>query len=95
MKYYKLLLLVSSFFISSTIYAGEVQKFGDIDEDADGYISKMEANDYDELKSNWMKADADKDGKLDVSEFSAFEGMGMFQPAEDSSEPEPGAAPTK
>jgi len=94
MKYYQILLLAITFFIGSNINAGEVRIFDDIDGNGDGYISKEEVNDLDEIKSNWMKADTDKDGKLDVSEFSAFEGRERFEPPQ-VAEPEPGAAPTK
>jgi len=94
MKYYRSLLLVLAFLYSVNILAEELQTFDDVDEDGDGYITKKEAKDLTEIQTNWMKADTDKDGKIDVSEFSAFEGREMFQPA-DVEEPEPGAAPTQ
>jgi len=68
--------------------------FDEIDADGNGFISKAEVKNRKELRDNWKKADKDKDNQLDVSEFSAFEGREMFQPAEDAEEPEPGAAPT-
>ena len=93
MKYYRLLILVLMLFFCGNIFAEEVKLFDDIDDNGDGYITKQEARDLTEIKANWGKADTDKDGKIDVSEFSAFEGREMFQPVE-VEEPEPGAAPT-
>ncbi|MDH5258378.1 MAG: hypothetical protein OEX07_10225 [Gammaproteobacteria bacterium] len=95
MKFYQILLLAITFSSYTSINAGEVKTFDDIDSDGDGYISKKEANDIDHVKSNWTAADKDNDGKLDVSEFSAFEGKDKFQPPETMEEPEPGAAPTQ
>ena len=93
MKYYRLLLPVLFIFFCSNVIAEEVRNFDDVDEDGDGYITKKEARDLTEMKTNWMKADVDQDGKIDVSEFSAFEGRNMFAPV-DVEEPEPGAAPS-
>lgn len=73
------------------VYAAN-QVFDDIDTDKDGYISKSEAEANKSIQSNWDKVDRDMNGKVDISEFSAFEGEGMFQPPE-LEEPEPGAAP--
>lgn len=91
MKYSQMLLLVFLCFCSS-LYAQQI--FDEIDGDGDGYISQSEANVRADITQNWSKADLDKDGRLDVSEFSAFEGREMFVPAE-VEEPEPGAAPTR
>ena len=93
MKFYQFFLFVVVFFTYSSLNAGEMQKFGDIDENADGFISQTEANDHDKIKTNWKAADMDKNGKLDRSEFSAFESSKVFQPVEPE-DPEPGAAPT-
>jgi len=94
MKYYRLLIFAFVLFFCGNVVAEKVQNFDDVDEDGDGYITKNEAKDLTEIKKNWTKADTDKDGKIDVAEFSAFEGREMFQPAE-VEEPEPGAAPTR
>ena len=94
MSSYRFLLLVLMLFFCGSVFADKVQIFDDIDGDGDGYITKTEAEGLTEIKENWKKADSDKDGKIDVSEFSAFEGRNMFQPAE-VEEPEPGAAPTE
>lgn len=56
--------------------------FQDMDRNQDGYLSREEAREHEELSKQWEKADANHDGKLDQSEFSAFE----------ESEPEDGAA---
>ena len=93
MKYYRILIPVLMLFFCSSVFAENMQVFDDIDSDGDGYITKKEARDLTAIKSDWKKADRDNDGKIDVAEFSAFEGRDMFQPA-DVEEPEPGAAPT-
>jgi len=66
-----------------------------LDKDGDGYISIMEATGHDELLRNWSVLDHDSDGKIELSEFSAFEdkqGPAQFFEPPDVS-PEPGAAP--
>ena len=88
--------VVVALFMMSFAIAGTTDKtmFNQFDTDGDGYISKQEASQREDLQKNWEQADKDNDNKLDVSEFSAFESREMFQPAE-VEEPEPGAAPTR
>jgi len=66
-----------------------------LDKDGDGYISIVEATGHTELLRNWSRLDHDSDGKIELSEFSAFESQEapaeFFVPPEVS--PEPGAAP--
>jgi Ca2+-binding EF-hand superfamily protein len=68
--------------------------FSIMDKDGDGYISIVEATGNAELIRDWAKFDLDNDGKIEVSEFSAFEsksgGAENYVPPEDL---EPGAAP--
>ena len=85
-----ILLLV---FTVGIAHAEKLQIFDDIDTDGDGYISKSESKSNMNIRNNWTAADTDKDGKIDISEFSAFEGKTTFQPPE-LEEPEPGAAPS-
>lgn len=66
--------------------------FEAIDVDGDGYISAQEAQARPDLQESWAASDANEDGVLDISEFSAFEGQGRLTPPE-SEIPEPGAAP--
>ena len=90
----KLIAIVTLFTASSFLIAAEVPKtFDELDTDHDGYISKSEAQNTKDLSKDWAKADKDKNDKLDVSEFSAFESKGRFVPPEESEEPEIGAAP--
>ena len=56
--------------------------FESLDRNKDGFLSREEASEHDELSHNWDEADLNHDGKLDESEFSAFE----------DSEPDSGSA---
>lgn len=51
----------------------EQQRFKTIDTDGDGFISEAEAREHHRLLESWKKADLNSDGKIDQSEFSAFE----------------------
>lgn len=79
--------------VAGGLGAEEVKMFEDLDADSDGYISKTEAMAQKSIAKNWMKADKDKDGRLDISEFSAFEAIEAFVPPDDREISEPGAAP--
>lgn len=47
--------------------------FNKLDANQDGYISQEEAKVHAELSQGWSDADLNRDGKLEESEFSAFE----------------------
>jgi hypothetical protein len=79
--------------VVTALSAEEVKTFEDLDINADGYISKDEAAAQKSIKRNWAKVDADKNDRIDISEFSAFESEGRFTPPEESEVAEPGAAP--
>lgn len=49
------------------------QSFEQLDQDKDGKISQEEAGANLELTGYWVELDANKDGSLDVTEFSRFE----------------------
>ena len=49
------------------------RRFNAIDTNRDGYISEQEANKQQRLLKSWGKADLNSDGKIDQTEFSAFE----------------------
>lgn len=49
------------------------ERFDKLDANHDGYISQTEARAHERLRERWSVADKDKDGKLEASEFSAFE----------------------
>ena len=85
--------LVLGLGVVTALSAEEVKTFEDLDVDTNGYISKDEAKAQDSIKRNWAKVDTNKDGHIDISEFSAFESIGKFEPPEDSEVAEPGAAP--
>ena len=79
--------------VITTAIGAPVLTFEDIDINADGYISKQEAQAYKDMSTNWTKVDADKDGRADADEFSRFEAIGRFSPPDDAEISEPGAAP--
>ena len=47
--------------------------FNKLDKNHDGYISQDESKADADLSLNWKSADKNRDGKLEESEFSAFE----------------------
>lgn len=55
------------------VWLEERRRFDAIDADGDGYISEQEANEQRRLLKSWGKADLNSDGKIDQTEFSAFE----------------------
>ena len=85
--------LVLGLGVATALSAEEVLTFDDMDVDSNGYISMDEAKAQKSINRNWAKIDADKDGNIDISEFSAFESIGRYVPPVESEIPEPGAAP--
>ena len=67
--------------------------FEELDRDANGYISKSEAGAREDLEANFATVDKDGDGKLNINEYQAYQGMGRMTPPEESEVSEPGAAP--
>lgn len=49
------------------------QKFGYYDKDKNGMITKQEASIRTDFTEKWKNLDANGDGQVDLSEFSAFE----------------------
>lgn len=83
---------VLSIAISQSAFAVEKPiTFDQLDADGNGYISKEEAAERADLNAKWATADKNADGKVDISEFSAFEVR--MVPADDMESPEIGAAP--
>ncbi len=80
--------------IQPIAFAGQdYSVFENVDGNADGYISKDEAQVREDLSEKWRDIDIDSNGKIDISEFSAFEGKGRLIPPQDPDMGEPGAAP--
>jgi Ca2+-binding EF-hand superfamily protein len=81
--------------------ASQAWQFSDLDKDNDGYVSIIEAEGQLDMLRNWVDIDKDSNGKLEFSEFSAFETRSeqdsqkakSFEPLQDEDEPEIGAAP--
>ncbi len=55
------------------------QSFNQHDKDQDGKISEEEAASNMQLTKRWVEIDANKDGSVDVTEFSRFEPTSMDQ----------------
>jgi len=66
--------------------------FGDVDSNSDGYLSKAEAIERNDIARQWDRIDEDGNGLVDLAEFTAYESEGRFVPPEDS-QIEIGAAP--
>ena len=80
--------------VSFSLSAEEVKTstFSTMDKDGDGYISITEATGNEQLVRDWAKYDLDSDGKIELNEFSAFEGSTKaFIPPDNDMEP--GTAP--
>ena len=57
----------------SAIAHDVVKAFDDLDTDGDGYISRSEGTGRPDVRANWNTIDVNKDGKLTIREFSAYE----------------------
>ena len=82
------------FAVSTTAFAEAPVIFDDIDTDADGCISKSEANVRKDLVENFSNIDKDRDGSICVDEYTKYENRGEFVP-DDVEIPEVGAAPVE
>jgi Ca2+-binding EF-hand superfamily protein len=80
--------------LSAPLSAGDYQAtFESLDADGNGYISNEEAAARKDIDERWVIIDKNSDGKLDITEFSAFESEGRFTPPEESEDAGIGAAP--
>jgi hypothetical protein len=66
--------------------AGAGPMYRNLDTDGNGYISRQEIQAHqrrmERMTKNWQAADMNRDGKVDISEFSAFEEKEMKQEQE-------------
>ena len=70
--------------------------FQQLDQDNDGYVSIVEATGQNELLKQWSEVDTDTDGRLEMTEFSAFEEEpATFVPAVEPDDAHIGAAPAE
>jgi hypothetical protein len=67
-------------------------EFGSVDQNRDGRVSKVEAQAYTELTSQFGTLDADRDSYLSQTEFGKWKAPAAGSPPA-SSTPEPGKAP--
>jgi Ca2+-binding EF-hand superfamily protein len=80
--------------LSTPLSAGDYPAtFEALDADGDGYISSKEAASRKDIDERWVIIDKNADGRLDITEFSAFESEGRFTPPEESEDAGIGAAP--
>ena len=89
--------LICTLFGATSSFAAEKSgpiMFEDIDEDADGSISKSEAKLRKDLSENFKSADTDKSGTISVDEYSSFHNKGRME-YEEVETPEFGAAPVR
>lgn len=89
MKSKEILIVVAVALLPLSAYAAEYssttqEKFNQLDTNHDGYISQDEAKADSQLSQDWSRADSNNNGKIEESEFSAFE-----------EEMEPGGMPAK
>lgn len=70
-----------------------VPGFEELDTDANGYISKVEASTNQGIAAHFKQIDSNTDGKITISEFASYMGKGRMTPPEEMETPEPGAAP--
>lgn len=89
MKSKEILIVAAVALLPLSVYAADYTsatkaKFNKLDTNHDGYISQEEAKADSHLSQNWSTADPNNNGKIDESEFSAFE-----------EEMEPGSMPSK
>lgn len=95
-------MIVAAMVFPLSVFAGEKSStkdsFNKLDKDQNGYISQQEAKSDKQLMEQWDTADADADGQLEMSEFSAFEEgrAATFNPPDDpEGAPGVGAAPSE
>lgn len=60
-------------FYHSTIMADDAMNFQHLDRNDNGFISKQEARQQQELYQQWLQVDRNRDGMLSEVEFSIFE----------------------
>ncbi|MCI0506693.1 MAG: hypothetical protein L0Z73_11355 [Gammaproteobacteria bacterium] len=93
------LLVSAAVVLSPGLSAEEMQSqpsFQQLDSDKDGYVTIIEATGQNQLLRQWTEVDKDTDGRLEMTEFSAFETEpGTFVPVENPETPEIGAGPTR
>jgi len=88
-------IVVALVFSAAAVAAEYVSTFEELDKDGNGYVSVTEAAARPDIEKDWKQIDTNSDNQLDITEFSAFEGKGTFQPPEDSEQEGIGAAPYK
>jgi Ca2+-binding EF-hand superfamily protein len=95
------LILVLITIPSSAEDASQATQFSNLDKDNDGYVSINEADGHLDMLRHWVDIDKDTNGKLEFSEFSAFETMDeqnsqkakTYVPPENNDDYDLGAAP--
>jgi hypothetical protein len=65
-------------------------EFNQLDSDGDGYVSRSDVQEHDELANRWEQLDTNADQQLDRAEFSAFENMASDTGADPGAGTDPG-----
>lgn len=77
MKLYKIVIPAAALILAGQVFtvsaAEEQHAFGNLDANADGFISPKEAQSHETLTEKWATVDVNQDGMIDQAEFSALE----------------------
>jgi len=87
-----ILFFVSLFACGTVLSSGFPIRFDQLDLDSDGYVSQIEAKVRSDLTKSWNTIDIDEDNKMDIMEYTLYEGKDRYQPPEEIGLPEIGAA---
>lgn len=74
--------ILSGAAVQPLIAESDTDNFKKLDTDRDNYISEEEARGNAALRDRWSEVDENQDGRVDTTEFSAFEMPGSAENSE-------------